>query len=82
MKKILLLFVLLFLLTSVFQREFFESQGRTLAGISAPHPNSFTWTSWMDKTFQDSQQEFLDFHAGFRNSLVRLHNQIDFSLFI
>ncbi|MCF8365918.1 MAG: hypothetical protein K9H16_09055 [Bacteroidales bacterium] len=41
----------------------------------------FSWSSWMDGTFQTGCDRFIEDHIGFRNFFVRLNNQIDFSLF-
>ncbi len=42
---------------------------------------SFTHRNWSSGKFQDQAEKFLKDHIGFRNDLVRLQNQIDFSLF-
>ena len=37
--------------------------------------------SWMNGSFQSGVEKYLKDHAGFRNFLVRLQNQIDFTFF-
>jgi len=54
--------------------------GAFLAG-NAPDLQLFTWKTWFDGSFQDQLNTSLEQHIGFRNSLVRLQNQLDFSLF-
>ncbi len=38
-------------------------------------------TTWTDESFQSSTEKYLNQEFGFRNWLVRLHNQIAYSLF-
>ncbi|MDO7850301.1 alginate O-acetyltransferase AlgX-related protein [Hymenobacter convexus] len=42
---------------------------------------SFSWAGLRGNTFQDSLQRYLEDRLGFRPSLIRLRNQVDFSLF-
>ncbi len=48
--------------------------------VPSPQPN-FTIDSWMSGEFQEKYNKYLEENIGFRNFLVRLINQIDFSLF-
>jgi hypothetical protein len=41
----------------------------------------FSWSSWMDVTYQLRFDRYIEDHIGFRPFFVRLSNQIDFSLF-
>ncbi len=41
----------------------------------------FTWHAWFDGSFQEGYDKYLEDHIGLRNIFVRIHNQIDFSLF-
>ena len=41
----------------------------------------FTISSWHNETYQKEKEKFLNQEFGFRNSLVRLNNQLYFSLF-
>lgn len=48
--------------------------------VKAENP-SFSVKNWMNETYQQDFEAYSNQHFGFRNSLVRLHNQISFSLF-
>ena len=37
---------------------------------------------WLNGSYQEEMMPYLEQNTGFHNSLVRLHNQIDYSLFI
>jgi len=80
-KGILFIMVLVFLLASFSQRRIFDIPETRLAGVSEPQPDSLSWKSWISRDYQFSMEDCLDFHAGFRNSMVRLHNQIGYSVF-
>ena len=41
----------------------------------------FTWQSFYDGSFQSAFEPYLEQHIGFHNTLVRLKNQLDYSLF-
>lgn len=43
--------------------------------------NPFSMQSWLDGSFQQSAQQFINDQIGFFPSFVRVHNQIQFSLF-
>ena len=80
-KGILLFIVLVFLLASFSQQQIFHIPETKLAGVSEPKPDTLSWKTWTGGDYQSSMENYLDFHAGFRNSLVRLHNQIDYTIF-
>ena len=44
-------------------------------------PDTLTINSWFSGNYQIQTDKYLNEHFGFRSSLVRLHNQINFSLF-
>ncbi len=44
-------------------------------------PAEFSLKSWMDGTYQVQSDKYLNDGFGFRPSFVRLHNQLQFSLF-
>ena len=48
---------------------------------SAPDFSEFTRPEWLDGTFQETFNTRLENHIGFRNTLVRINNQVDFSAF-
>ncbi|MBE0639130.1 MAG: hypothetical protein IH598_11470 [Bacteroidales bacterium] len=41
----------------------------------------YTWQTWMDGSFQNGFDRYIEDHIGFRPFFVRLNNQIDFDLF-
>jgi hypothetical protein len=81
-EKILVLILIVLLITPAIQKETSFIKVRDLEGdfILAVKP-AFSWNSWFDGSFQVSFDRFLEDHIGFRNFLIRLINQIDFSLF-
>ncbi len=47
-----------------------------------PAPNAhFSWEKWWDGSFQKGKDLYLNDNIGFRQDLVRIANQIDFTLF-
>ncbi|MCK5776043.1 MAG: hypothetical protein KAH25_07705 [Bacteroidales bacterium] len=42
---------------------------------------TFSYESWFDGSFQASFEASFNQHFGFRNNLVRVHNQLNYSLF-
>ena len=46
-----------------------------------PDLNAFTMKSWFKGDFQTELQKRIEDHVGFKNSLIRVRNQFDFSLF-
>jgi hypothetical protein len=46
-----------------------------------PELSKFTWGSWLEENFQATITKSVEDNIGFREPLVRLHNQVDFSLF-
>jgi hypothetical protein len=43
--------------------------------------DSLTLEAWFDGTYQENRNKYINEQFGFRNTAVRLHNQIAFSLF-
>ncbi len=53
-----------------------------LCGAIVPtKKESITAESWFNGTYQENRNKFINEQFGFRNTAVRLHNQIAFSLF-
>lgn len=50
------------------------------AFIPAEMP-AFTWKRWFSSEFQNQYDRYTEDHIGFRTSLVKIKNQLDFSLF-
>ncbi|QIA09720.1 alginate O-acetyltransferase AlgX-related protein [Draconibacterium halophilum] len=48
--------------------------------VIAPKPE-FSFTDWFNDEYQTGMEKFINDNIGFRPFLVRLHNQIQFSLF-
>jgi len=86
MKKILKNMVfglfLLLLFLPVLQKGLDLVTEQPLHGAFVPaNMPDFTWKRWFSGEFQEKFDRFIEEHIGFRNSLVRLTNQLDFSLF-
>lgn len=84
-KSILFVFPVIVLILPGLQEKFAFVREKKLTGafalVKKPDLQAFTWKTWLNGTFQDTLNEEIEQHIGFRNSLVRLNNQIDFSLF-
>jgi len=46
-----------------------------------PNFKFFTWRRWFDEVFQNKFNKGIEDNVGFRNFLLRLNNQIDYTLF-
>ena len=46
----------------------------------APYLKLFTWRKWFSSAFQDDYASRLNDNIGFRNSLIRVNNQCDYTL--
>ncbi len=46
-----------------------------------PTVKLFTWRSWLSSSFQDEFSARLNDHTGLRNTLIRIANQVDYTLF-
>lgn len=82
LKRVLLAFLLALVLVPVLQAALHFCQEKQLNGAFTvePHPD-FTWKSLRDNEFQPKLERYLEDRMGFRPSLVRLRNQISYSLF-
>ena len=85
LKHILLVLFLLILLLPLTQTIFQPFKEKNLNGFfilnDKPDLKRFTWRRWFDGSFQDHYIKGTEDNIGLRNSLFRLHNQYDFSLF-
>jgi hypothetical protein len=83
LKIFLLLLVITLLLTPMIQQRFCIIKGEApLYGVFAnSRDTSFTLSGWLNGSYQEAQDKYLNENFGFRNSLVRLYNQINFSIF-
>jgi hypothetical protein len=46
-----------------------------------PDLKQLSWSSWFSGNFQEGFQKSIESHVGFKNTLTRLRNQYDYSLF-
>ena len=82
LEKILVIIILIVLVFPAIQKEFTVFQVKKLDGdfVLAEKP-VFSMTEWYEGSFQASYDKYLEDHIGFRDFLVRLTNQFDYSLF-
>ena len=82
LKKSLFFLILLLLLFPVIQENFHWFKPAPLNGYFVPRKQTgFSASSWFAGTYQDSCTAYLRENTGFRNDLIRLYNQLDYSLF-
>jgi SGNH hydrolase-like domain, acetyltransferase AlgX len=85
LKHSLFILFLVLLLLPFFQDIFQPFKEEKLNGFfilnEKPDLKKFTWRGWFEGSFQDHYSKGTEDHIGLRNSLFRLHNQYDFSLF-
>jgi hypothetical protein len=84
-KKILFTVLILFLIAPAIQDILEVVPDVPLYGYAASHSKPdlkyFTWRRWFIGNFQQEFTAQVEDHIGFRNDLIRLRNQVDFSLF-
>jgi hypothetical protein len=81
-RKILLSWVLLLVTLPLLQHYFNIFKEPPLEGaIDKPAFHPFTISDWLSGSFQNDQEIYLAANYGFHNTIVRLNNQLDFSLF-
>lgn len=81
-KKIILILLVVILTLPLFQ--FFTNivVVKKLSGYFKDALNpEFSWSSWFDNSFQNQYDQYFNQKFGFRDDFVRLHNQIDYSLY-
>jgi len=66
-----------------YQLEFIKFEPLDGAFEKSPKPDfkSFSWNSWFDEKFQNDFNKGLEDNIGFKNFLVRLNNQLDYTFF-
>ena len=82
LKKGLFLFVFACLCLPLVQQAvpFFES--KPLRGyFTIAADTSFSWSGWLEGTYQHKKEAYLNDHAGFRPDLIRIKDQLDYSLY-
>ena len=85
LKNILLTCLLLMIVLPGLQGRYNFIEEKKLAGAfvlpKEPDFGEFTWKSWLEGTFQEDYNQRLEQHLGFRSTLVRLNNQVSYSVF-
>jgi hypothetical protein len=81
-KNILLIMVLCLLILGTIQKDIGVLTIKPLHGVysSTPEP-AFSCSSWMTGNYQENYRLSLEDSVGFKPSLVRLFNQLDYTLF-
>jgi acetyltransferase AlgX (SGNH hydrolase-like protein) len=81
-KTDLFTFVFIILLLPLTQQVFPVFTSGVLYGYSDSPPNvEFSWADWWEAKYQQQNTRFLNDNTGFRPDLVRLTNQLNYSLF-
>jgi len=80
--SILLVFIAMFLFLPMIQMvKPFVGVGPLFGSIVPTQKDSLTLETWFDGSFQENRNKYINEQFGFRNTAVRLHNQIAFSFF-
>ncbi len=82
--KILLLIIVLFVLSvSAIQQQFkiFPENFPLYGSFNTAKDTTLTFENWFSREYQDKKEGYLNETFGFRNFLVKLNNQIDFSVY-
>jgi len=84
MKKAVFTFVVLLLLIPLIVGLFSLIKDPPLAGVVAKEESYtlkyFTWSRWFDDRFQQKMEKEASKKTGFRNTLIRIANHLDFEL--
>lgn len=64
-----------------FKTHFLEPSKKLNGSFSKEKDPVFSYASWFNNSFQQDYEIFFNQSFGFRNTLVRIHNQINYSLF-
>ncbi len=82
LKDLLLLFLLLLLLLPAVQKKTGFIRSKALNGyFAATAKPAFSCSTWMKGAFQEQYRLHTEDSAGFKSDMVRLYNQVDFTLF-
>lgn len=82
MKTTFYFLVLILLLFPPMAKQLKIFDGKPLSGAFYPTDNiSFSKELWLSGEFQNKKDSYIKDHIGFRNHLIRLYNQLLFSLF-
>ena len=78
----LLFFVFIVLLLPFTQQCFpFITSGELSGNYTNAPDVVFTWDKWINGSYQKGKTDFCNDHLGFRPDLLRLNNQLEFSMF-
>ena len=81
-KSGLLVFLFILLLLPMLQQQFPLFTSRKLDGFYTNAPDvHFSWKQWWEGSYQEAKTNYLNDHTGFRPELLRLNDQLDYSLF-
>ncbi len=81
-KQLLFILLMLMLLIPNVQQHLNWPKMKSLKGaISTPKLPQWSWKNLYEASFQDSLNTYVENNIGFRPDLVRLHNQLQFTLF-
>ncbi|MCO6460674.1 MAG: hypothetical protein J5I59_04670 [Saprospiraceae bacterium] len=81
-KKYLMIFWMMVLFAPMIQWSLHIFKGGELKGAVENAPDvDFSIKGWFSGDYQHNKEKYLNDWFGFRNDLVRLHNQIDYSFF-
>jgi hypothetical protein len=81
-KKRLLYGALILLLLPALQQQFhFIHSGKLKGGFKEAVDSTFSISSWLSATYQHQHEQYINDHTGFRPDIVRINNQLDYSLF-
>lgn len=81
-ERLLFSAILIMLFIPVLQMQFSFAHVRPLSGaIKLVEKPQLTFNSWFSEGFQSQSEKYLNQNFGFRNPLVRLNNQLKYSIF-
>jgi hypothetical protein len=81
-ENILYALVIVIMLLSAIQKEAHLVRETELYGDFTPAEKPvFSWQNWVNSDFQSSLDQYLNDNNGFNHFLIRLNNQLDYSLF-
>ena len=83
LKTVLLILMALLLAIPIiqFKYDFFIPSEKLNGSFKKKSKPDFSYKSWFNGSFQQSFDKYFNQDFGFRNNLVRLHNQLNYSLF-
>jgi hypothetical protein len=82
LKNFLLILILALLVVPGLQSRFYIVQSAPLKGLfQLQEKPVFSVASWFSGTYQQQSQKYRDEQPGFRSDLIRVFNQVDYSLF-